>query len=288
MLQCKQEKNGHHTMHLTSSELQDYFARIGYRGMPVCDEATLRELHALHPLHIPFENLDSWRGRRVSLLPDNVFRKLVHEGRGGYCFEHNQLFQRVLTSLGFSVQGLSARVLWMLPPDVVLPRTHMVLLVHVSETAWLVDVGFGGMTMTAPVALHQPDMQQTPHEALRVIPAQNLFTLEALVQDIWQPMYRFSLDPCAPPDYEIANWYVSSHPESRFVRQLIASRPDAHGRHALLDRRYTRHLLGGDSTVSEVASPGDLRALLQDTFALDLSQLSDLDSRLAALFPENQ
>lgn len=287
MLQCSETLALPMTvMQLNDNDLQHYLARIGFSGTPRHDETTLRLLHALHPQHIPFENLDSWQARPVVLQPDAVFRKLVHAGRGGYCFEHNQLFQRVLQALGFTVQGLSARVLWMLPADVVLPRTHMALLVTLDDTRWIADVGFGGLTITAPLTLQTGKLQQTPHEVFRVQEERGYYTVEARLRDEWQALYRVSLDPCLPPDYETANWYVSTHPDSRFVKQLIASRPDAGGRHALLDRRYTHHLLQQPSVVTELATPEELREVLQRHFHLRIDELPQLDASIQSLFNE--
>jgi N-hydroxyarylamine O-acetyltransferase len=275
-------------MLLNDTDLDAYFTRIGFTSTPRPDEATLRQLHALHPQHIPFENLDSWQGQRVTLREEAVFRKLVHAGRGGYCFEQNQLFQRVLQTLGFTVQGLSARVLWMLPPELVLPRTHMALLVSMDAGQWIADVGFGGMTMTAPLALHSTAAQATPHEQLRVRTENGLYTVEAWVKERWQPLYRVSLDPCAPADYETGNWYVSTYPESRFVNQLIASRPDAQGRHALLDRRYTRHLPQQEPSVTELQTAQELRAVLHNRFGIRLDELDQLNARINTLFDEDR
>lgn len=275
------------SMQLSNADLQHYLQHIGFAGTPRRDEATLRQLHTLHPQRIPFENLDSWRSQTVTLQPDRVFHKLVHAGRGGYCFEHNQLFQRVLQALGFTVQGLSARVLWMLPAEVILPRTHMALLVTLDASQWLADVGFGGMTMTAPLLLHSSAAQPTPHEDFRVDASDGYYTVAARLKDEWQPLYRVSLDPCLSPDYETANWYVSTHPESKFVNHLIASRPDADGRHALLDRRYTRHLPQQASVVTELQTPQALRTVLQEQFLLRLDELQLLDNRIQSLFTEH-
>ena len=52
---------------------------------------------------VPFENLDVLLGRRISLKPDAIFRKLVTDRRGGYCFEQNSLLRDVLTTLGFKI-----------------------------------------------------------------------------------------------------------------------------------------------------------------------------------------
>src|SRR5688572_10879815 len=127
---------------LSNDELQQYFQRIGFTGNAGSDLATLKALHYLHPLVIPFENLDSLLGTAPELGEAAVFDKLVRVRRGGYCFEHYQLFMRVLMTLGFQVQGLSARVVM---PELMLPRTHMVLLVTLDQRPYLVDVGFGGM-----------------------------------------------------------------------------------------------------------------------------------------------
>lgn len=287
MLQCSASQESRNPgMRLSDSELQDYLSHIGFDGKPAADAATLRQLHALHPQRIPFENLDSWHGRAVQLQPQHVYRKLVHEGRGGYCFEHNQLFQRALQSLGFAVQGLSARVLWMLPQDRILPRTHMALLVRAGSERWLADVGFGGMTMTAPLSLDTGMPQQSPHERLRVHEQDGLYTIEAEVREQWQPLYRISLDTWLPADYETSNWYVSTHPHSKFVQQLIASKPYRDGRHTLLDRRYTHHRPGQPSQTLELASPDELHELLRDIFGIRSTAIPDLDARITTLFEE--
>lgn len=93
-------------------DLEIYRARIGYEGPRAPTLATLRELHERHPDAIPFEAIDVLLERGVDIAPKAVEDKLVHGGRGGYCFEHNGLFKRVLEAIGFHVEGLSARVRW--------------------------------------------------------------------------------------------------------------------------------------------------------------------------------
>jgi N-hydroxyarylamine O-acetyltransferase len=75
----------------------------------------LRAIHQKHPDAIVFENIDVLLGKAISLDPADVDAKLIAAGRGGYCYEQNGLFKRVLTALGFEVTGLMARVLWMAP-----------------------------------------------------------------------------------------------------------------------------------------------------------------------------
>jgi N-hydroxyarylamine O-acetyltransferase len=69
----------------------------------------LRPSHRAHLTSIPFENLDPWSGRPVSLDLVDVERKLVAERQGGYCFEQNLLLAAALEQLGYEVELLLAR-----------------------------------------------------------------------------------------------------------------------------------------------------------------------------------
>ncbi|MES2606220.1 MAG: arylamine N-acetyltransferase [Pseudomonadota bacterium] len=266
---------------LSATELSAYFARIGFTGESHADLATLRKLHHLHPLALTFENLDSWCGLTPALTEHAVFDKLVAGGRGGYCFEHNQLFMRVLLTLGFNVQGLSARVI---VPDVALPRTHKVLLVQLDNEQWLVDVGFGGMTMTAPLRLATEGPQATSHEPWQLQRSDHSYLVSAWVQDSWSPKFRFSLETQTPSDYELANWYVATYPTSRFKHDLIAARVDRDSRHALLNNRYMHHRLDQPSLQTDVQSAAEMSALLQTVFGLNIDSIPALPARLATLF----
>lgn len=271
-------------MPLTPADLDRYCERIGFAGSPRCDLPTLQQLHLLHPQAIPFENLDSWLGRPVSLEPGAVFEKLVTRQRGGYCFEHNLLLRMVLETLGFGVRGLAARVVWNLPAGLVLPRTHMALLVTFDGASMLADVGFGGLTLTAPLALTTSTEQATPHEACKIVPEAGYYTVQAHVAGSWQALYRFGLEEQMPVDYVMANWYVGMHPQSRFVQQLIAGRAAPGMRHALLDGRYTRHYLGKQSEQQALANPSALREVLQQQLGIKLAGLPELDARITGLF----
>ena len=68
-------------------DLDLYFARIGYSGPSIATLPTLRELHALHPAAIVFENLDVLLKRPIQLDVETLVRKLIYHGRGGYCYD---------------------------------------------------------------------------------------------------------------------------------------------------------------------------------------------------------
>jgi N-hydroxyarylamine O-acetyltransferase len=271
---------------LTDLQLEQYFLRIGLVAQAKPDLETLRLLHLLHPQFIPFENIDSWSGTPVTINTETVFNKLVKGQRGGYCYEHNWLFMQVLESIGFRVTGLAARVHWMQPQDFVPPRTHMALLVETGSGRLLADVGFGGQTMTAPLLLDTDGPQSTPNETLQLTRRQDgSYLLSTNMKDAWQPMYSFTLDPQQLPDYQQANWFVSTHPESRFVCNLVAARVDGQQRHALMNARYAVHHPDRQSVVTELQDAGALRELLEQVFRIDTRKLDGLDTRLAGLFP---
>lgn len=256
-------------------DLDAYLARIGYSGARVPDEATLRALHRHHPEAIAFENLTVLAGRPVPLDRDSLQRKLVAEGRGGYCFEHNLLFAGALEALGFEVTGLAARVLWgtddarqPLPEGELRPRTHMLLIVRCGGATFLADVGFGGLTLTAPLAFEPGVEQATPHEPFRIVRHGEQFKLQARLGEEWRSLYQFDLVRQLQVDFEVLNHFVATHPSSHFRTTLIAARPAADRRYALLDNRLTVRLLGGGEERRELGSAEELRAVLAREFRI--------------------
>jgi N-hydroxyarylamine O-acetyltransferase len=91
-------------------DLPAYLQRLNYTGPLTSSAETLRALHQAHLLAVPFENLDIPLGRPIIPEEAALFRKIVEEGRGGFCYELNGLFAALLRELGFKVTLLSARV----------------------------------------------------------------------------------------------------------------------------------------------------------------------------------
>ncbi len=263
--------------------LDAYLARIGHDGAREPTLATLRALHLAHPERIPFENLDPLLGRPVRLDLASLEAKLLREGRGGYCYEHNTLFAAVLRALGFAVTPLAARVLWNQREDADSPRTHMLLRVDLAGETWLADVGFGALTWTAPLRLAPGIAQETPHGAFRLLETAEGFVAYGLVVGEWKPMHRFDLQRQVPADYEIASWYLSTHPNTQFRRNLLASRTAPEGRYALLGNRFTLHRGNGTTERRFLDTPDALRATLERDFAIRLPADPGLEAMLARL-----
>jgi len=253
-------------------DLDAYFDRIGYTGPwePTLD--VLQALHRLHPAAIAFENLTPLMGERVSLDLGDLQAKLVRGGRGGYCYEQNGLFKAVLTALRFQVHGLAARVRWGLPEDAPpRPRTHMALLVTLPEGDFIADVGFGGMTMSAPLALQTEAPQPTPHEPFRLAEAADgRLDLQAEVGTGWRTLYRFDLTPHLDADYEPMNWFTATHPTSPFPVSLMAARALPGRRLALSNARYTVREPGREPVERTLSTLAELGRVLSEDFDVAL------------------
>jgi Arylamine N-acetyltransferase len=254
-----------------SLDLAAYFRRIGHDGPAAPTLETLQQLALRHPGRIPFENLDPLLGRPVALDLDSLQRKLVQGGRGGFCYEHNLLFQAVLEAIGFRVTGLAARVWWGRAAEAPAPpRTHMLLRVDLDDGPRLVDVGFGGLTLTGVLRLEPGVVQATPHEPFRLLVQGDGYVLQALVAGAWQTLYEFDLQPQQRADYEMACWYLCHHPDSRFVRQLLAARVDGTVRYGLLDRAFSVHRPGQPSERRTLDGADALFEVLETRFGVAL------------------
>lgn len=247
-----------------SVDLDAYFARIRYSGARTPTLATLCAITARHPAAIPFEAIDVLLGHGIDLDPVAVDAKLITAQRGGYCFEHNSLLRRVLIALGFEVQGLLARVSWNRPADAPpLPRTHMVLRVTVDAVPWLVDVGFGACVPTTPLNLLTRRPQRSNHESFRLLPTVHGHRLEANLGEDWQPVYEISAEPPCDVDYECANWYTATHPQSIFRSTLMVARTLPDVRYGLLGSRLTVRLSDGEISRSSLDADGIEQALAE-------------------------
>ncbi len=262
-------------------DLADYFARIGYDGPRAVTRAVLSDIVLRHTQSIPFENIDAFLGRRVSLDPADVARKLVASGRGGWCFEQNLLLGEALRALGFDVNDLAGRVLLGQPAGVVTARTHRMLCVRLDGGEWLVDVGFGSLTPTGVLDLRSVAVQHTPHEPFRLRPLGADLVLEALTQGEWLSLFRFDLQPQLPIDFEAANYQLVHDPRSHFTQVLRASRVSRDGRHVLRDLELTFYGIG--SARRELLRDAEsVIAALRDVMGIAVDELPDLHARISA------
>lgn len=254
------------------SDLERYFRRIAFSGPRAPTLDALNAICAAHTAAIPFENIDALLGRAPLLAPAALRAKLVDQRRGGYCYEQNALLRDVLLDLGFEVTSLAARVVWMAAPEAPLrARSHMLLQVALPGApppAYLVDVGFGGHLLGAPLRFEPGRAQQTPGGIERITQDGECFTLEARLPAGWAPVYRFTLEPQRAVDYEPLNWFTATHPGSIFVHNLRLERLTPTLRAGLLNDRLTLRPRDGPAEVRRVTCATDFADVLDRTFGI--------------------
>ncbi|CCE11482.1 putative Arylamine N-acetyltransferase [Bradyrhizobium sp. STM 3843] len=258
--------------------LDNYLARIGYRGPLKPDLATLAGLKAAHLDAIAFEALDPLLGRPVHLDLASVQQKLVDSRRGGYCFEQNALLRAALEAIGFAVTSLSGRVRWRFEPDAPLgPRTHMLLKVDLADGPYLVDVGFGSCLVDTPLKLQPDIVQPTAMGTFRLTQSDDgLFWLAAKQPAGWRMMYVFDQQPQLPSDYALGNWYTSTHPSMPFTSMVVMERLARDRRYKLVNRRLVTEARDGEMVSEQmIQTPDALRGVIDDTFGVTLPVSAD-------------
>jgi N-hydroxyarylamine O-acetyltransferase len=161
-----------------------------------------------------------------------------------------------------------------------------VLRIEIAGESWLADVGFGGCVLTAPLRLAFETVQETAHDAYRLMPHPEGASLEVLRDGVWITAWELSFEPCTPADYEMANWYTSTFPTSHFRHNLLAGLTTPQARHALLFNRYTVRPVGGQP-VRAILSADEIETTLRDVFGLPVEpSWRPLIARAAATAPD--
>lgn len=177
----------------------------------------------------------------------------------------------MLNELGFDVTTLIGRVRWMAPDEVDTARSHMLMRVELPEGPFLADVGFGGLTMTGPIRFETTTEQQTPHEPRRLLAHEDGLELQAKIGGQWVSIYRFTPEPYRRSDYEVANWYTSTHPSSIFVQFLMAGRPQEGRWLSLFNREFKIRGLDGKAETQLLDSAEEIADVLDTHFGISLS-----------------
>lgn len=262
-------------------DLTGYFERIGFSGSIAPTLETLDTLVELHAAAIPFENLSALMGEPVRLERLNLQQKLIYERRGGYCLEQNLLFHWALETLGYeNIDVVSSRVLLGgdNPDD---PHTHVSLAVPIGANTYLVDVGFGGHSPTAPIRLRPDTEQPTLHETYRLVGGDPHWRLESKINDEWLGLYTFDLTPRGPDDFQAINDRVSR--AGRFRDNLTVGRAVKGKRHGLFNLTYRTHTPTGETETTVLKSVAELRDALSGPFGIALPAAEKLDPVLEAL-----
>lgn len=240
-----------------------YLDRIGHHAAPPSPEA-LRRLQAAQLAAIPFENTEPFLGVLPDLGEQALWRKLVVEGRGGYCLELNGFFGMALKALGYEAEPVLGRVRMGAPVGGM--RAHLAHIVRFGDARFLADVGFGGPAPEAPkqIGVSSPQTDRLGTFRLRDDPATGETVLERETQDGWFALYGFDGVPVTDADRLAANFFCAAFPGSPFPNHLMLNRVTPGGRISMFDLN-----LNAPEGVRTLASENELAMALTTRFGLD-------------------
>jgi N-hydroxyarylamine O-acetyltransferase len=254
---------------MPAKSIESYLQRIGVVSGGAPDLEQLSRLQSRHLLEVPFENLDVAWGIPIRLQLDNLYDKIVNRRRGGFCYELNGLFAWLLSSLGYRIDLLSARVYGEERRNFGPDFDHMALCVHL-ERPYLVDVGFGD-GFRQPVLL--PDGQTEDisgrYRLLAPLPGEQELELQHQEDGQWKPQFRFKLRAHPLQDFEEMCRYHQSSPESSFTQGALCSRATPDGRITLTQSELIR-TRGSEKMKTAVRDREHFMQLLEKYFSITM------------------
>lgn len=248
-------------LHEPIPSLDGFLVHIGYEGprdptVEVLDAVLLATLRS-----VPFANTDVFERRLVpSLVVGDIYRKVVVERRGGYCFELNALLQAALEAMGFDCHAVACRVLF----DDVLLR-HRAMVVAVDGTRRLVDAGLAGPIPTRSLALEEGVVQTTSNGDFAFERDGDLWVV---VKQGDAPLRTIAFEdrPVPAHDFVSLNFYCSKSDNCKMTEMYVYSLFTEDGYISLFGDEFTEKV-GDVRTVTRV-TPEERSHLVRERFGI--------------------
>ncbi len=243
-----------------------YFSRIGLGESELSlDSKSLRILQRSHLLAVPFENLDIYWKRPITIDTAKFYDKIVGERRGGFCYELNGLFNELLLSLGFKTRLISAHVFngTVHGPEF----DHAAIFVTIGDDEYLADVGFGDFT-AEPLRFVLDEDQQDDGGTFVIRRFENEY-LEVAKRDSgeWKSQYIFKDISRNLSEFTEMCDFQQYSPESHFTKGKLCSLMTKDGRKTLTDKSFIQ-TLNGEKTEQPIDSDDKFAELLQQEFGI--------------------
>jgi arylamine N-acetyltransferase len=263
---------------IAQTDLDAYLARLGLAAEPPSVDGLFR-LHRAHVERVPYETLWIHIGERWGIGVDESVARIATRRRGGYCYHLNGAFSGLLRALGYDVVRHVGGVHGPDGPNDDSMANHLVLTVRGLPTdtnpggTWYVDAGLGD-ALHEPIPLLAGQYRQGPFVLV-------LDETPGAVGD-----WHLTHDPAG--SFAGMSWrsaatgmdafadrhaWLSTSPESGFVRVLTAQRRDASGVDVL--RGLSLKRIGGRASQRTLTTRAELTDVLGDHFRLDVSPVGN-------------
>ncbi|MBO2446637.1 arylamine N-acetyltransferase [Actinomadura barringtoniae] len=262
-------------------DVDAYLRRLGITDPGRPSVSALRTLHKAHVERIPYEALDIQLGRITSIDPHDSAARITELGRGGYCYHLNGALSLLLQELGYEVVWHRAGVQ---TPGEETPGSqranHLGLTVRNLPSPespsgdWLVDAGLGD-GIHGPLPLRNGEYREGPFR-FRLRPSETDPGGWRFDHDPGGSFagIDFAPEPATLADFTDRHVYLSTSPESGFVRTCVVQRRDADGVDTM---RGCTLLRTGDSTPRTINDQAEWFAALADIFDLAPTDLTQPD-----------
>ncbi len=246
---------------------QAFLARIGLSDTPIAH--TVEFLGAVQQacvLSIPYENLDILDSKPISLDPEDIYRKIVTEHRGGYCFELNALLHHMLAEMGFRVESRFARYL---RGESQIPfRRHRIVVVSLGGEEYMLDIGVGQVAPRLPLKLEEHTIREQNGETYRFAKDTDLgWVLSDLHKGEWRQYISFTCERQYEEDFIPASFWCEKHPDSPFNKCNMIAIKTPVGRKTIDGNVYKK--FAGDVCVhEEIMNETRTREVLAEEFGL--------------------
>ncbi|MCP9770916.1 acetyltransferase [Lacihabitans sp. LS3-19] len=217
-------------------DINKYLRRINYKKLHTVDEKTLNYLHETHVLNIPFENLDIHFKILIDLDLDSIYRKVIENKRGGFCYELNFLFSWLLLNLGFKSRIIASRIYddkGKIGPE----YDHMSIFIEIDNKQYLADVGFGDL-FVKPLEIKIGFQSDGRNQFIIEKSNDEDYILSMITEEfVIQKKYIFSLNKVKISDFEKICFEKQTNPLSYFVKNTICTKPTKSGRLTIFNNK---------------------------------------------------
>lgn len=257
-------------------DLQNYLQRIHYNGKPEASVETLIYMHRAHVLNIPFENFHVINRIPIVLDQEKFYSKIVENRRGGFCYELNGLFAKVLEEIGIENHFIGCSVF--VPPlnDFGSNFGHLAIIAIIEEKKYLVDVGFGDAFLE-PLELKfdEPMFQFGFYYRLTELPEGEILLEKSMDNEVYQKMYKFSLEKRNLQDFAETCEFHQISPLAPFTKKPLCSRATSAGRITLTSTSLTI-TNGQQKKEMPILSSSQFEELLEEHFGMKFTADPDL------------
>lgn len=269
---------------LTDRELCRYLdvLQLDRTALAVQNLATLDTIISAHVDRLPFQAIDVFTGDLPLMDDDSIFRKVIEQRRGGICFELNNVFGRLLLTLGFKFHLRAANIRWGRPLDKpVSPLGHVLLCVDLGdqEGQFFADVGFGGPNpfKALPIEGHAEPYRMRRLEDEDCVEVAVKATGGDSNSSPWRPIYDVFPVPQKWADLVTQCWYNSQQAQSLFRNVLLAGRFTNNSWVTIVDGRLCRRSVSGQVLEQRIANTDEVLRVLESELTLKLNPDMDLE-----------